>query len=102
MPAKSGHEKMPEHPVIISGLLAKLAGAVAAALVPWVCWASGTLIRLDARLEAASVAAARIEELREEFHAHVADPALHLAGVAQIKAQLDAIQRRLDQLEGAR
>lgn len=101
MAIKSGQE-MPEHPVIIPGWFAKVAGVVTAALVPWICWASGTLIRLDARLEAASVAAVRIEELREEFHAHVADPALHLAGVAQIKAQLDAIQRRLDQLEGGR
>lgn len=87
---------MPDHPVIIPAWFAKVAGVVSAALVPWIVWATGALIRLDARLEAATVAASRIDTLRAEFNSHVSDPALHLSGLERLNVRIDAVTRRLN------
>lgn len=66
-------------------------GAIGLA-VPWAAWVTLQLISIGVRVETLS-------HVNTRFHAHVADPALHRAGLGRVDDALGSLSGRLDRLE---
>ncbi len=71
----------------------RLASGAIMLAVPWAAWVTVQLISIGVRLDGVSQTLPR-------FESHVADSSIHREGLLRLRAAVDAMQQRLDCLEG--
>lgn len=94
---------MPNDPRIIPGWLVKTVcaalGLAFAGGIPWATSVTNSLSVMAVRLEHTQEALDGLPALEQRFDKHIADPAIHHAGIARLQSKLDSLERRVEQLE---
>ena len=94
---------MPPDPRILPGWLVRgvcwVIGLAIAGHIPWAWSMSATVTELKIELRHTNVALAAMPKLQEMLTEHLSDPSIHHGGIAAVRADLVALEKRTERLE---